>query len=325
MSEQEKKDRKFSMIMSGIVHGTILLLLIFLVAWRAPDPPIPEYGIELNFGLEQAGFGETERENDAQIDETENDTPPDSEVESDEPPLEEPTEEVPVEEVKVDPTPERKPIKEPVKEVVKETVKEIPKEAVKTEAVQKAESAVKVEEKKVEEVEEKMEEVTPPAVEKKVVEQPKPKPKPVVDERAVMGGGKKTDTNSKEAASNNQGKVTDTRGNMGDPTGKTTANGTKAGGADIGVSLSLEGWKWQAPPSEKDDSQIDGIIKFRIEVDDRGTVMNVTKIPGTTISDNTIIEFYKKQVEKLTFLQTDPSKSVALVSRGEITFVIKTN
>ncbi|MFT7268789.1 MAG: protein TonB, partial [Roseivirga sp.] len=121
------------------------------------------------------------------------------------------------------------------------------------------------------------------------------------------------------------GKVADTRGNMGDPTGKATANGSKAGGADPGVSLSLEGWKWQAPPAEKDESQIDGIIKFSIEVDDRGTVINVTKIPGTTISDNTVIEFYKKQVEKLLFTQTDPSKAVAMTSRGEITFVIKTN
>uniref|UniRef100_UPI004048CE71 hypothetical protein n=1 Tax=Roseivirga sp. TaxID=1964215 RepID=UPI004048CE71 len=321
MSEQEKKDKKFSMIMSGIVHGTLLILLFFLVAWREPDPPIPEYGIELNFGLEQAGFGDTERESDAQIQDTENDTPPDAEVESEDAPEETPVEETPVEEVKT-----------LVKEAVKEPVKETPKEAVKAAEVQKTESPVKVEEKKVEKVEEKKEEVVPPVEEKKVetppVEkkvEPKPKPKPTVDERAVMGGGKKTDTNSTDPASNNQGKVTDTRGNMGDPTGKTTANGTKAGGADLGVSLSLDGWKWQAPPTEKDDSQIDGIIKFRIEVDDRGTVINVTKIPGTTISDNTIIEFYKKQVEKLSFVQTDPNKSAALLSRGEITFVIKTN
>ncbi|MFT7055845.1 MAG: outer membrane biosynthesis protein TonB [Roseivirga sp.] len=322
MTEQEKKDRKFSMIMSGIVHGSLFLLLIFLVAWRQPDPPIPEYGIELNFGLEQAGFGDLERENDAQIEDTENDTPPDAEVESEEAPVEAPTEETPVEEVKVAPIQQPE---EPVKEVVKEVVKETPQETVKAEVVQKAESAVKVEEKKVEKVEEKKEVETPPVEEKKVVEKPKPKPKPVVDERAVMGGGKKTDTNSTDPASNNQGKVADTRGNMGDPTGKATANGSKAGGADPGVSLSLEGWKWQAPPAEKDESQIDGIIKFSIEVDDRGTVINVTKIPGTTISDNTVIEFYKKQVEKLLFTQTDPSKAVAMTSRGEITFVIKTN
>tara|TARA_A100000171_G_scaffold52661_1_gene72228 strand:+ start:341 stop:1315 length:975 start_codon:yes stop_codon:yes gene_type:complete len=324
MSDQEKKDKKFSMIMSVIVHGTILTFLLFLVAWRQPDPPIPEYGIELNFGLEEAGSGDIERENEAEIEETENDTPPESEQESEE----DPTEETPVEQEVNEVVP---PKQEVVKEVAKETPK--PKEEVKAEVVQEKESEVKAEEKKVEEVVEKKEEEKPPVEVKKEVtksveekkEEVKPKPVPVVDQRAIMGGGKKAESDSKEAASNNQGKEVDKRGNMGDPKGKTTANGTKPGGADLGVSLSLDGWKWERPPAEKDDSQIEGVIKFRIEVDDRGTVINVTKIPGTTISDNTIIEFYKKQVEKLAFIQTDPSKMAANISRGEITFVIKTS
>ncbi|KYG73044.1 hypothetical protein [Roseivirga echinicomitans] len=320
MSDQEKKDKKFSMIMSIVVHGTILTLLLFLVAWRQPDPPIPEYGIELNFGFEEAGSGDIERENKAEIEETENDTPSDAEQESEE----EPVEETPVVE-------EVKEVVPPKQEVVKETPK--PKEEVKAEVVQEKESEVKAVEKKVEEVVEKKEEEKPPVEVKKEVTKPveekkeevKPKPVPVVDQRAIMGGGKKTESDNKEAASNNQGKEVDKRGNMGDPKGKTTANGTQPGGADLGVSLSLDGWRWERPPAEKDDSQIEGVIKFRIEVDDRGTVINVTKIPGTTISDNTIIEFYKKQVEKLAFIQTNPSKMAANISKGEITFVIKTN
>ncbi|MGW8123114.1 hypothetical protein ACV07N_10695 [Roseivirga echinicomitans] len=323
MSNQEKKDKKFSMIMSVVVHGTLLTLLLFLVAWRQPNPPIPEYGIELNFGFEEAGSGDIERENKAEIEETENDTPPESEQETEEV-VEEPEEETPVVEAVKEVTP-------PKQEVVKEVVKETPKEEIKAEVVQQKESEVKAEEKKVEEVVVKKEEVKPPAEVKKEVTKPVEekkevvKPVPVVDQRAIMGGGKKAESESKEAASNNQGKELDKRGNMGDPTGKTTANGTLPGGADLGVSLSLDGWKWASPPTEKDDSQIEGVIKFRIEVDDRGTVINVTKIPGTTISDNTIIEFYKKQVEKLTFKQTDPSKMAANISKGEITFVIKTN
>lgn len=325
MSDQEKKDKKFSMIMSLVVHGSILTLLLFLVAWRQPDPPIPEYGIELNFGFEESGSGDIERENQAEIEETENETPPESEQETEEV-VEEPVEETPVVE-------EVKEVAQPKQEVVKEVAKEAPKEEVKAEVVQEKESEVKVEEKKVEEVVEKKEEVKPPVEVKKEETKPveekkeevKPKPKPVVDQRAIMGGGKKAESDSKEAASNNQGKEVDERGNMGDPKGKTTANGTKPGGENLGVSLSLDGWKWERPPAEKDDSQIEGVIKFRIEVDDRGTVINVIKIPGTTISDNTIIEFYKKQVEKLAFIQTDPSKLAANISKGEITFVIKTN
>lgn len=320
MSDQEKKDKKFSVIISAVVHGSILAALLFLVAWRQPDPPIPEYGIELNLGFDAAGSGEIERQTQAQIEDTENETPPESEQETEEQ-VEEPVEETPVIE-KIE------EVAKPKLEVIKEVAKEAPKEEIKAEVVQIKESEVKVEEKRVEEEvvkkkEEAKKEETKPVEEKK--EEVKPKPKPVVDKRAIMGGGKKLESESKEAASNNQGKEVDKRGNMGDPKGKATANGSLPGGADLGVSLSLEGWKWQKPPSEKDDSQIEGVIKFRIEVDDRGTVVNVTKIPGTTISDNTIIEFYKKQVEKLAFIQTDPSKMAANISKGEITFVIKTN
>ncbi|WP_421978834.1 hypothetical protein [Roseivirga seohaensis] len=323
MSDQEKKDKKFSMIMSVIVHGTILTFLLFLVAWRQPDPPIPEYGIELNFGFEEAGSGDIERENEAEIEETENDTPPESEQESEE----DPVEETPVEQKVQEVVP-------PKQEVVKEVAKETPKEEVKAEVVQQKENVVKAEEKKVEEVVEKKEEEKPPVEVKKEVTKPveekkeevKPKPVPVVDQRAIMGGGKKAESDSKEAASNNQGKEVDKRGNMGDPKGKTTTNGTKPGGADLGgVSLSLEGWKWDSPPTEKDDSQVDGMITFNIEVDDRGTVTTVTNIPITTIKENDIIEFYKKQVEKLTFTRTDLSKSTFGKSVGKITFVIKTS
>ena len=97
-----------------------------------------------------------------------------------------------------------------------------------------------------------------------------------------------------------------------------------SGGADFGVSLSLDGWKWERPPADKDDSQIDGIIKFEIKVDDRGEVLSVTKKPGTTISDNTVIAFYKRQVEKLIFIRTDTKNAASAISKGEITFVLKT-
>lgn len=319
MSEQEKKDKRFSLIVSAIIHSSLIVLFLVLVAWKAPDPPLPEYGIELNLGFQEAGSGDTERLVDAQVEDTENETPPDAETEIEnnefeETQEEEVVEEQPVEEVKVE-TPTIEVAKEeapPVQETVKETVT----------TPEKTED--KVEEKTPPVTETKKEEVTPPKEEKKEEVKPKEEPKPVVDNRAIMGG-KKSNTDSKDATSNNQGTQTDTRGNMGDPTGKTHTTGTDPIGEDLGVSLSLDGWKWQRPPAEKDDSQIDGIIKFAISVDDRGKVLTATIIPGTTISDNTIVEFYKKQVLQLNFIQTNPAKAPAAISKGEVTFVIKTN
>ncbi|MCP4459516.1 MAG: hypothetical protein GY816_16065 [Cytophagales bacterium] len=56
--DQEEKDRKRKAWMTSAgIQVVLLLLLYFLVAWQAPDPPNPEFGIELNFGLVDSGSG----------------------------------------------------------------------------------------------------------------------------------------------------------------------------------------------------------------------------------------------------------------------------
>ena len=326
MSEQEKKDKRFGIVMTSAVYGLFILLLVFLVAWRPLDPPVEEYGIELNFGFQAEGGGDLERDADAQIEETAEDTPPDSEVETEQ--TETQVEEVtPVEEVVekvVEPEPEIKEEVTPAKVEAEKTPEKPPVEKVIEDPItKKEESEVKVEEAtpvKKEVVEEK-----PPVEEKKEEVKPTPVPKPTLDSRALMGG-KKKESDSKEAASNNQGLFPEKKGNQGDPEGNKKTDGINPDGSDIGsVSYSLDGWKWERPPAEKDESQIDGVIKFGIEVDDRGKVLRVSVLPGTTISDNTIVEFYKKQVLKLSFIQTNASNAPAPISKGEVTFVIKTN
>ena len=326
MSEQEKKDKKFGIIMTSAVYGLFILLLVFLVAWRPLDPPVEEYGIELNFGFQAEGGGDLERDAEAQVEETAEDTPPDSEVETEQ--TETQAEEVtPVEEVVekvVEPEPEIKEEVTPAKVEAEKTPEKPPVEKVIEDPITtKEESEVKVEEAapvKKEVVEEK-----PPVEEKKEEVKPTPVPKPTLDSRALMGG-KKKESDSKEAASNNQGLYPDKKGNQGDPEGNKKTDGINPDGSDIGsVSYSLDGWKWERPPAEKDESEIDGVIKFGIDVDDRGKVLRVSVLQGTTISDNTIVEFYKKQVLKLSFIQTNASNAPAPISKGEVTFVIKTN
>ena len=95
--------------------GCSYLLLVFLVAWRPLDPPVEEYGIELNFGFQAEGGGDLERDAEAQVEETAEDTPPDSEVETEQ--TETQAEEVtPVEEVV-------EKVVEPEPEVVKEELR----------------------------------------------------------------------------------------------------------------------------------------------------------------------------------------------------------
>ncbi|HZY79984.1 MAG TPA: hypothetical protein VFE50_10705 [Cyclobacteriaceae bacterium] len=63
MSQQEKqeqKNRRIGMLTSLGVHGAILLLFFFMMAWRAPDPPLPEFGIIVNVGFDDVGSGDVQ-------------------------------------------------------------------------------------------------------------------------------------------------------------------------------------------------------------------------------------------------------------------------
>ena len=304
ITEQEKKDKRFSIIMSVMIHSSLLVLFIFLVAWRMPDPPPEEYGMELNLGFDEQGSGDLEQKADNQ--DTENDIPPESETDT--------------EEVTEEAQPDSEPMEE-VQEVAEVEPAEPAEKVVAPTETQRTQSDIKAAEENKDEVDEGKKENLKPVEEEKKTKPPKPKP--VVNKRALLGA-KKSDTDSRYPTSGNQGKTLDKRGNMGKPDGKKNTDGRVSGGADFGVSLSLDGWKWERPPADKDDSQIDGIIKFEIKVDDRGEVLSVTKKPGTTISDNTVIAFYKRQVEKLIFIRTDTKNAASAISKGEITFVLKT-
>ena len=47
--QKDKKNRRVGWLVSGSVQLLLLILFYFLIAWKAPFPPIPEYGIELGF------------------------------------------------------------------------------------------------------------------------------------------------------------------------------------------------------------------------------------------------------------------------------------
>ncbi len=135
MSKQEQRNRNIGLITSLGIHATLLLLFLFIMAWRAPNPPLPEFGIELNFGLDAQGSGDIQPE-----------TPPASEQ------VEEQTEEVESsQEVTEEQAPQQETIvseqesvvtvkeEKPKEEVVKPKETEKPKEEVKKEEPKKTE------------------------------------------------------------------------------------------------------------------------------------------------------------------------------------------
>jgi outer membrane biosynthesis protein TonB len=57
-SPGRKKDKQLGWLISFAIHAMVVILFFLINAWKAPNPPMPEYGIELNIGIEQEGFGE---------------------------------------------------------------------------------------------------------------------------------------------------------------------------------------------------------------------------------------------------------------------------
>ncbi|HHL51842.1 MAG TPA: hypothetical protein ENJ39_00570, partial [Flammeovirgaceae bacterium] len=82
---KEKQNKRIGLIVSVGAHVVLLLLFVFLVAWRAPNPPLPEIGIELNFGTSDAGSGTKEPANEPVTTEpadSQSETPPETSEEN---------------------------------------------------------------------------------------------------------------------------------------------------------------------------------------------------------------------------------------------------
>lgn len=124
------------------IHLAVLLAFLFMMAWRAPNPPFPEYGIELNFGLDNQGTGDIQPETPASADDTPTDEPPTEEPNTEQQD-EQKEESKPVEEVVEQPvSKEESPV------VVKETKKETEVKPVKEDVKKEDKKEVKVAETK---------------------------------------------------------------------------------------------------------------------------------------------------------------------------------
>jgi outer membrane biosynthesis protein TonB len=55
---QEKRNQRIGVAVSVGLHALLLLLFLLAIAWRAPDPPLPVFGVELNLGFEEVGSGD---------------------------------------------------------------------------------------------------------------------------------------------------------------------------------------------------------------------------------------------------------------------------
>jgi outer membrane biosynthesis protein TonB len=286
--EEKNKDRNAMLISLGI-HAVVAVLFFFLLAWREPNPPIPEYGIELNFGLDSSGSGDTQTPN-PPTDQTDDVS---TEVESDEI---EPTEDVV----------ESTESKETAVEATEATIEEALPDVVSPD-VRPAEKVVKPVENKVEQKKEV------------ISNNPKPTTDPVKQPTKVEGDP----ADKSKIANGNQGDDVDKTGDKGDPQGSIDARAMYGtAGAGGGASLDLAGWNWDELPKPKDTSNETGRIVFQITIDDEGYIIGITTLESTV--NPSIEKIYRDEVSRLSFSKkNDGSARVAQTTKGKITFILK--
>ncbi len=56
VNKEEEDSKRKALIITIIVNVLVLVAIYFMVVWRQPVPPIPQFGLELNLGFTDADF-----------------------------------------------------------------------------------------------------------------------------------------------------------------------------------------------------------------------------------------------------------------------------
>ena len=283
--------RREALIGTLLVHGVLLLLFIFTV-FKGPNPPLAALaggdGVELNYGLDEAGSGNIQSMAPANASQNRADSRP---------PIASPDPQPrPVATAQADPTP---PSQEKIitSEAEESPVSEAPVETSAT-----------------------------PKEEVKVALKPKRQVAVTFSPRgSASGGGNGVNGASNAPTGNSNGDHPGTVGDQGDPNGTLDAKalygapGHGGTGSSPGSGgLSMSGWAFENRPNEQDASSERGKVVLKIKITEEGEVESVSVV-STSVSPS-VTNFYKDLVyRKATFRRTNQGSGGAT---GFITYNI---
>lgn len=283
----ERKNQRVAFLTSLGVHTILLVALLFMVSWQAPDPPLGALGyggVEVNLGFDDQGFGDIQPE-----------TPVGSQG-----------------------TQEEEPSKaEPVKQEVIETK---PLEPEITSDDKESPVVIKKEEKKEEKKAVEQKPVEKPVETKKEPEK-KADPNATYKSNSQASESNNKTTDGKAGQAGNHGDDPGTVGDKGNPEGSLDAKALygKPGGGGGGQSLEISGWNWDEVPKPVVPNNESGRIVFEITVNSEGELERVT------VSENSLgpaaTKACRDAVQRLTFTKT--GTNVPALSKGRITFVVR--
>ncbi len=285
------KDKKRGIIGTIIFHLILIISLIFL-ALRTPLPLPGEEGVEVNLGYDETGSGK---------------------IQSPVPPPQKQMKPQPEEKTKQkqpEPEPEKtEDVQQKEEKTLTQNIEETPVIEPKKKKPEKKKKEIK--EKPVEPVKEVKKEPEKEKVEP--VKKPAPKPKPVINKKALFKGSK-----NRKGTGTNQGTGKEA-GDQGKPHGFENSNkydGQGGKGNGPAYDLGGRGAKYlDRPPSSFPEA---GTIVVTIWVDRSGKVVKAQiKEKGTTIIDSGLRRIALDAARNSTFV-ADPE--AAQLQRGTITY-----
>jgi len=293
MEDKERKRKRLSLFLSVFFHVILALIFFFTAAWREPDPPIPEYGIELNFGQSEVGSGQVYDES---LEENPDQATEETQDEQD--------------------------------EQVEEETNDLSQEIVSDEVIEEESSDDNISPGENTAIETSDNENFAPSEEELVEQTPGSAASEGESDDANVPqqtGETETDENLPSVAESGSGQGTseESMKDQGEETGKLDERALYGPrGTSSGASLELSGWRWDSEPTPDDQSQESGKIVFQIVVDSDGYIISIKTLEKTV--SPSLERVYRNAVQELSFSKPRENFSTAPTSTGTITFIIKT-
>jgi periplasmic protein TonB len=286
--EYTEKSSKPQAIAGAIIFHALLLLLFFFFVMKVPNPPLRTIGgsgIELNYGLDEAGSGDLQTLNQAN--------------ESDQN----------VESAPTDVTAANTSTEESNQENQNQTEEQT------TVITGNEKINYEVKEKEVK----KSTDVSINKTEKT------PNTQTTNTEKAKTNGTTGTaQTTGGNNNGNQPGKTGDQGSKTGTVESKALYGNEGNGGpgsGGVGGNLDIAGWNWDDKPVIKDDTDESGKIVIGFRIDEQGEVIKVWKIENNL--SPSVYKLYEDEVRKLTFSKRSDNTKVAAFSEGKVTFIKK--
>lgn len=295
---EAQKNYKMQGLFGSVIIHLILLLLLFFMILSLPNPPLDELapgggGLELNYGTDDAGFGEQQATGPAGTD------------------------------AKPTPTTPEQTTPEPT---VRETPTPTPDLAEKIITSDETGNEIKLaeEKKRKEEVEKQKRIADEKEKQRKKLNTAASYPTTPATGSNTSGSnnngdkpGTVGDQGSPKGTLN--GKALYGEGGTGGGTGGGNGTGTGKGNGP-GASLNMAGWMWDGKPKVNDNTDESGRIVFEIKINADGEIQSVRPIEKSV--SPTLVRKYQAEVEKLTFSKSN-GQGASEGAIGYITFIIR--